>query len=207
VKHIDLKSYDALVFDFDGVIVDSNHIKADAFAKLFLQYGQDASNCARQVHNSIAGLSRSEKIEKIISAAGLGQKISENLETLVTRFGKLVKDNVIACQYIRGMPEYLKKVSRTHKCFVVSATPEHELREIIEARNLSSFFEGVFGTPTKKVQHFLNIAKKTGLSSAHILMFGDSMSDFEASQAVGLDFVGVNLNVGQFRIEDFSFAE
>ena len=47
-----IKSKSALVFDFDGVIVDSFDVKKTAFSNLYLQYGEDIAKKVLEFHDS-----------------------------------------------------------------------------------------------------------------------------------------------------------
>ena len=38
------KKYDAIVFDFDGTLIDSNEVKSKAFGKLYESYGDAWKN-------------------------------------------------------------------------------------------------------------------------------------------------------------------
>ena len=52
-----------IIFDFDGVIVDSVGIKSDAFAHLYNSYGTQIENKVVEHHEKNGGLSREEKIK------------------------------------------------------------------------------------------------------------------------------------------------
>ena len=53
----------ALVFDFDGVILDSNHIKDETFFVLYKKYGKKFSNYVLNHHKKNRGISRFEKFK------------------------------------------------------------------------------------------------------------------------------------------------
>ena len=54
----------AIIFDFDGVLVESNHIKTEAFKELFQDYPQHLDEIVKY-HVLNGGLSRYIKIQYI----------------------------------------------------------------------------------------------------------------------------------------------
>ena len=53
--------YDAVVFDFDGVLVESVDVKTDAFAALYRPYGSDIVEKVVAWHMAHGGVMRFEK--------------------------------------------------------------------------------------------------------------------------------------------------
>ncbi|MFT6834735.1 MAG: 2-hydroxy-3-keto-5-methylthiopentenyl-1-phosphate phosphatase, partial [Francisellaceae bacterium] len=56
-----------------------------------------------------------------------------------------------------------------------------------EARGLSKYFNGIYGSPTKKSDLIASIIKQS--QSKKIMMFGDAVSDFEASRDNHIKFI------------------
>jgi phosphoglycolate phosphatase-like HAD superfamily hydrolase len=92
----------ALIFDFDGVIVESEHIKSRAFAVLYGEYGDAAAAAAVAYHEANGGISRRKKIRHLHETL-VGVELSEEaLETLCRRFSTLVEDEVVGCGWVPG---------------------------------------------------------------------------------------------------------
>mgnify|MGYP002280379498 CR=1 FL=1 len=53
----DLSGYNTLVFDCDGVILNSNSIKTEAFYQTALPHGEDAAQVLRDYHLCNGGIS------------------------------------------------------------------------------------------------------------------------------------------------------
>ena len=53
----------AIVFDFDGVIVDSVPIKTEAFRELYWPYGEEVVHKVAEHHIKNGGLPRSKKFK------------------------------------------------------------------------------------------------------------------------------------------------
>jgi phosphoglycolate phosphatase-like HAD superfamily hydrolase len=73
--------------------------------------------------------------------------------------------------------------------FVVSGTPEDEMRQIVHLRGLEHLFAGVYGSPSSKSANIQRIQSDHGLSSEGLLVVGDALSDYEGARALALPFV------------------
>jgi phosphoglycolate phosphatase-like HAD superfamily hydrolase len=74
--------------------------------------------------------------------------------------------------------------------YLVSATPQQELNDIIEARGLKKFFKNVYGAPIDKVEVLLRIMTNEKISANEILYIGDSPEDQKAARILGIKFIG-----------------
>ena len=61
---IDINKYDCFIFDCDGVILDSNKIKTEAFFSLALPYGKGIAKLLVDYHTQNGGISRYLKINQ-----------------------------------------------------------------------------------------------------------------------------------------------
>lgn len=179
----------AIIFDFDGVIVDSVGIKADAFVELFKEYPVHIK-AIREYHFANGGISRFEKFRHIYKNI-LRQRLTENEERQLSRaFSNLVVDRVINSPYMPGAEEALKYCSSRGKLFIVSGTPESEIRMIVRRRKLENFFCGVFGAPVGKSEHIRRIMRKHSLLSDDAVIIGDSLEDYKAAEECDIRFIG-----------------
>jgi phosphoglycolate phosphatase-like HAD superfamily hydrolase len=180
---------DILVFDFDGVILESADIKTRAFRELFAAH-PDRLDEIVAYHEANAGISRFQKFRHIhrhILDQPLGP---EEERELGERFEALVVEDVVRCPFVPGALEFLQAYSREHPLFVASGTPESELRRLVEARNLTAYFREVYGSPKEKSAILEEILVMTKASRASLLFVGDGRSDYEATKATGVGFIG-----------------
>jgi phosphoglycolate phosphatase-like HAD superfamily hydrolase len=178
----------AIIFDFDGVIVESLEVKTDAFAQLFSGHPEHVDAVVR-LHVENQGLSRYEKF-KIIYRDFLRRPLGDDeLARLDREFSALVYERVVACEFVAGAPEFLARVSRDLRLFVASATPQAELVSIVGARGLTSRFAGVFGSPRGKAEIIAGILDD-GVAAEAALCVGDALSDYRAASANGIAFIG-----------------
>ena len=181
--------YQAIFLDFDGVIVESKQIKTQAFRMLYSKH-VEALDDVVAYHISHEGISRFEKI-LYCHEIFLGIKLSENeLAELAGDYSALVKQVVIDCDSVPGALDFLQANSTNLPMFVVSGTPEEELREIIEVRGLSSYFTSVHGSPQHKAPIINEQLQLHGLDGDQCLFVGDAMTDYNAAKETGLAFIG-----------------
>jgi len=185
-----------LVFDFDGVIVDSIDVKTEAFAALYEEYGNGVVHQIRKHHLNNGGMSRFEKIQfyhnKIINE----ELDDDKLNALCDKFSDIVVDKVINAPEIPGATKFLEQCKTRGKCCIVnSATPLNELRYIINNRKISGCFFDLYGSPISKTENLTSILKKNKFSVEQSVFFGDAVNDFEAANIVGMDFIGIGKGI------------
>ena len=73
--------------------------------------------------------------------------------------------------------------------YIISGTPQDEIEHIVEARGLSKYFHGVYGSPTGKAFWANKIIMQEKLNCETTIFIGDAMSDYEAAKKNGLIFV------------------
>ena len=202
-----------LVFDFDGVLVDSVDIKTEAFSKLYEPYGTDVVSKVVSHHCNNGGMSRFEKF-RYYHQEFIGEVIDEDkVAELSDDFSALVKQAVISAPEIPGALAALKSFcDREKMCAVNSATPEEEIIDIINRRSLSEYFVRVYGAPANKKENLKKILNDCSATVENAVFFGDARSDLNAALSLQMNFVGVgerirkeleSLDAKCFSITDF----
>lgn len=184
-------NYQAIIFDFDGVIVDSVAVKSQAFAELYRPYGEEIMEKVVAYHLAYGGLSRYKKI-RYFHQTYLGREVGDTeLAQLGAEFSRLVLDEVLQASYIEGAREFLEKFHNLMDFYVCTGTPENEILEIVDRRDLKRFFKQVYGSPTLKPAIIRRILDENNYKPENVLFVGDATTDFAAAEETGLPFVGI----------------
>lgn len=179
----------AIIFDFDGVILDSLPIKSDAFAEIYHPFGDEIAQKALAYHYEHGGVSRYEKF-KYLHRTYLNQDLSETeIEALAQQYSALVKEKVIQCPMISGVDSFLESYYQEIDFFVSSGTPQAELREVAKIRNLAPFFKAIYGSPDKKIVHIERILEANSYDRSQVIFIGDATTDRDAAKACQIPFI------------------
>ncbi len=185
------ENWDAILFDFDGVLCDSNGLKGDAFMALYVGDGPEAQAAIRAFHDRNGGMPRREKLRRFEHDI-LGRDIDERrIDGLVDRFADAVEQAVVRCSPIPGAAEFVAAHGGRLPLFVISATPHEEMVRIIEARGMRPHFVEVYGSPPGKAETASSIIARHGFRPERVAFVGDAVQDYDAATALGLPFVGV----------------
>jgi len=182
----------AVFFDFDGVIVDSANIKTAAFYELFLKFGEEKAKRVKEYHIKNQGVSRFEKFRSIFKNI-LRLQYSDLVEKKYSQaFSEIVLKKIVNADFIPGVLFFLEELKKKNiKIFLLSATPEDELKKICWEKDIDSYFYKIAGSPKSKVEHGKEIISDFNLAPKEIVFFGDSASDLQASRELGTQFIGV----------------
>lgn len=183
--------WQAIIFDFDGVLVESGDIKTQAFADLYQSYGKTIVSKVVRYHCLNGGLSRYQKFrhfqQHLLEMPPLTQDEERELDR---RFSKLVVEAVIASKPVPGANELVHKEATRIPLFIVSGTPEIELNTIITRRGLEPYFIEVRGSPKSKQTLIAEILSTYSLTPTGVLMIGDALIDYQSAQNNNVVFLG-----------------
>ena len=178
-------------FDCDGVLIDSVGVKTEAFRILFAPYGEKILDQVLELNRLHGGISRVDKI-KHSHAHFIGKPLSEPaLKEWGRRYSELVFDQVIGVPWIKGAEEFLREMHGKCPIFVISGTPEEELKRVIKARKMDRYFNEILGSPTRKPEHIRNLLANYRLDPSSCVFIGDALTDYHAAKETGLQFVGI----------------
>lgn len=187
--------YDAFIFDFDGTLVDSNYIKRQGFFVVTNSIG----NADRILHRVLGSDNPGTRVE--IFTQLIDELRRDNVETalsiekLISDYSQYCQNRVAQAPEIACAQKMLEKLRSSNKhVFLSSATPEAELKDIIEKRSWDSLFDQIHGSPQSKREHIAEIKKVIKCESHNILMFGDVAADALVAAEAGVDFIGVGLD-------------
>lgn len=183
-----LEHYRTLVFDCDGVVLDSNRVKAEAFHTATLPYGEAAAAELVAYHVAHGGISRYRKFEYLLRQILGRQESPEELQVLLQRYVVLVRDGLLGCAVAAGLVELRERLSDC-RWMIVSGGDQSELREIFAIRGFAELFDGgIFGSPDAK-----DLILECELQQENIrlpaLFIGDSRFDHQCARQAGLDFI------------------
>ncbi len=184
-----MKNYQAIILDFDGVIVESVGIKDDAFRELFKDHPHHLS-AIMQYHRANNATIRYEKFrviyEEILSLPYTAQISAE----LGVQFSKMIFEKIVLCPFVKGAPEFLEEFRQRSILYLVSINPQEELKAILAARKIDHFFSEVYTHPWGKADAIRDILRRNDYLEKDVVFIGDSPEDFDAAKMVGIDFIG-----------------
>ena len=202
MKH-SLSDYKALVFDCDGVILNSNKVKTEAFYNAAKEYGHQAARALVDYHVEHGGVSRFRKFEYFFTDILKKDYSANELNSIISNYAEEVRNGLLKCEIVSGL-DNLREATKNATWLVASGGAQDELREIFEIRGLVHFFDGgIYGSPTAK-----DIIVEQQLANGNIqqpaLFLGDSRFDHVAANQFDLDFVFITQWSEFTELEDYA---
>ena len=189
-----LSKYKNLIFDCDGIILNSNKIKTQAFYKVVSIYGHKPATELKNYHTKNGGISRYKKFNYFFENIAIQNNIDRDsicLENLIKNYSKLVKNELERCQICSHIIDY-RKYSNA-KWFIVSGSDQKELNEVLKKRNLAKNFDGgIYGSPLSKDEIFRIIFKDKIIKKSESIYIGDSKYDYISAKKIGIDFIFIS---------------
>lgn len=181
MKDFNPNKYKTIIFDLDGVLFDSNHIKGNNIYRAsceFVEIKVAQKFCS--YFTGLNGIPRGVKINNFFP------NNPEMTKALLDRYNQLNQDTIFEAPLTPGVKEFLRWCKERCTLFVLSGGEENEINKLLSENKLSAYFQKIMGGPLNKSQN---------LEVAHyeqpVLYFGDSKVDFETAQKFNFDFVFV----------------
>ena len=178
-----------LFLDFDGVLVDSNSIKTEAFFELAMKFfSTEAAKALVDHHQQNPGGSRFTKLAWLLSNYPPNQP-TLNQSELESEFSSLVLEKIRTAN--RTPDLMLRLRDSNYVSHILSAAPSLEITDLVQSFGWEDVFESrIHGSPETKVEHLNKLGKLVNLENS--IFVGDAPTDFEVAQQFGMPFVFVS---------------
>lgn len=186
---LDITKYKTIVFDCDGVVLDSNLVKTEAYFRTAKNLGATDAQAQALVdyHVRLGGISRYHKFDWYLREVLHQPATQESVQVLLDEFGRELEVVLMECAVADGLPEL--RAASSANWMILSGGDQQEIRTLFAKRDLAKYFDGgLFGSPDNK-DTVLARERESGSLQFPALFIGDSKYDFEAATRAGLDFV------------------
>ena len=185
-----IAEYKTIVFDCDGVVLNSNQLKIQAYYDVAIKFGANEQQAQALVahHVALGGISRYPKFEYFLGQIMKREVTESTIQQLLASFSVEVRRLLADCEVASSL-DSLRQAAHGIRWMIVSGNDQAELRDILAQRGLMRLFDaGVFGSPDNKDQI---LAREIAAGNLELpaLFVGDSRYDYQAAMVAGLDFV------------------
>lgn len=186
------RMYDAVFFDFDGVLVDSEPIHFECWREILLPYGIDfnwETYAARCI-----GVSDRAMIEQLTGLADPPVSF-DKLWSEYPRKKELFRQRMAGCSPVETpIRLLLDRLAGDYRLAVVTSSGQSEIEPILETSGIRGYFETVvYGGDVKKLKPapdpYLTAVERLGTSNA--IVVEDSASGIASARAAGLDVIEI----------------
>ncbi len=182
-----------ILWDFDGVILDSMKIKGNGFVELFKNYGLENTKKLKEYHYANGGVSRFEKIRYFYNHILCQDVSEETINKLADKFAKLIEKNLYnKNNLINDSVNYIKENYKQYNFHIVSGAEHNELNSLCNKFDLNQYFITINGSPAKKEILVKNVLEKYNYNQNETILIGDAITDYNAAVKNGIKFYGYN---------------
>ncbi|MEO0292787.1 MAG: HAD family phosphatase [candidate division WOR-3 bacterium] len=203
----------AVIFDLDGVIIDSEPFHYEVNKKIFAHLG---INMSEKEYESYIGTSHEYMWSKIKRKYNLPQAVSELVNMQVSGNINYIKNEKI--EGIEGVVSLLSRLKKANiKMAIASSSPKEVIELVINKLKISQYFSAIVGGEELKRSKpapdiFLKAAERLKVEPANCVVIEDSENGVKAAKAAGMKCIGFknpnsgnqNLKKADFIIEKYS---
>ncbi len=184
--------YGSVVFDCDGVLIDSNGVKSRAFQDILRDEAAPHLDTFAEYRAARPGLSRHALFMFFFRDIAKRSDWMSRACSASRSFSEATISALASCPGISGVEEVLDHIAGWGiPCTVISAADQDDLNTILSIRGLKRHFAATRGGNRPKADHIRALLQE-GTLRPPIIYFGDSLADWEASAETGARFVFVS---------------
>lgn len=183
-----------ILWDFDGVLMDSNAVRELGFKTVLAEFPTEKVDQLIQFHRKNGGLSRYVKFRYFYEEICNLEIDDEKINLLANAFSKIMKELLINEKLlITDSMNFVKKMHHQGvKMHIVSGSDHNELNFLCKELQIDHYFLSIDGSPTKKNKLVKDLLSNFNYDSKNVVLIGDSINDYDAAKANGIDFIGYN---------------
>jgi beta-phosphoglucomutase family hydrolase len=180
-----------MIFDMDGVIVDSNPAHREAWARFNLQYGLETTEA---MHLRMYGRRNDQIVRDYFGDALSDEEVAARGRAKEALYREMIADR-IESMLVPGLRAFLDRYAEIPKAVASNAEPEN-IDFLLDKAGLRPYFRAVVdghqvSNPKPHPDVYLLAASKLGVSPARCVVFEDSPSGALAGVAAGMTVIGI----------------
>lgn len=191
---LSLKDFDAFIFDFDGVVMDTESLHFKAWNKGFEIMGDTLTEAE---YLPLKSTGRKHIVATFSKKIGREISEEETLEICQIKdaYFKELCENIDKSLLIKGVEDFLIKLKNENKKIAVASSAS-TTTELLKKVGLTKYFDvvadGNLGLPKKPDPAvFLKASELLGVEKEKCLVFEDSTAGLEAAENAKMQFVAV----------------
>jgi len=171
-----------IIWDFDGVILDSNAVRDKGFVMTLSGYPSKQVDALLHYHRENGGLSRYHKFRYFFEEIRGEQVTEEQIKELAHQFSVIMMKELAKPELlIEQTNSFIEAHHEKYNMHIVSGSDQEELRKLCSLLGIDQFFKSIEGSPTPKIDLVANILRKEKYDKNRCLLIGDSINDYEAA--------------------------
>jgi phosphoglycolate phosphatase-like HAD superfamily hydrolase len=183
------EKYETIIWDFDGVIMDSMPIRSKGFELVLSDYPLNQVSELINFHNANGGLSRYVKFRYFFEKIRNEEVSDLKLKSLTSKFSEIMLSNLVNKDLlINDSLNFIKENFNHFNMHIASGSDGNELNIICRELELSKYFISINGSPTPKNTIVKTILEDNKLNRHKVVLIGDSMNDYDAAKINEIDF-------------------
>ncbi|MDR7079571.1 HAD superfamily hydrolase (TIGR01549 family) [Neobacillus niacini] len=183
-----LSQYDIIIFDCDGVLIDINLLKCEAFGKAVADYPSDIVGKFVEYCKNTFGVSRYVKFKEFLTEFARETYQEDKYNLLLTKYANICNRAYEIAEITPGCKNLLLELTNLNKSlYVASGGDEKELNEVFIKKNLNIYFNGIYGSPKTKSECTSIILNSN--SDKKSVFIGDALSDMKTAKEHKIDYI------------------
>lgn len=185
----------AIIFDLDGVIVDTAIFHYQAWKRLANEYGFDFT----LEHNErLKGVSRLESLDILLSVGGIEIKSDEEKNRIANKKNEWYREYILKMtpnDILPGVKNFLVDLKNSNYKIAIGSSSKNT-NTLLERIGFDTFFDAVVdglqiskSKPDPEV--FLKAAQKLDVDPKNCIVFEDAVAGIEAAKRAGMIAIGV----------------
>lgn len=188
-----MDKFKTILWDFDGVIMDSMAVRDKGFEIVLQDYPQEQVSLLMDYHRKNGGLSRYNKFRYFFEEIRKETVTDAEIAILAENFSAVMLENLLdSSLLIEDSLSFIKDNYLKYLMHIVSGSDGNELRYICEHLGLSNYFVSIHGSPCPKKQLVKELIEVNNYHKEDMVLIGDSVNDYDAAEFNSISFIGYN---------------
>jgi HAD superfamily hydrolase (TIGR01509 family) len=190
-----MKKFSAVIFDLDGVIVDSEPLHQKAFEDLFAELGRKHDHGI--VFSEHVGLSDHSTLRAFLKKTGLHHDLEDLNKRKLNYFLRYLREHRPIFQ---GLHDLVPELAKRYQLGVATSSPHQVAEVVMEISGLKSHFQAIIARedirfPKPDPEIYFTAARRIGVRPSACCVIEDSTPGIQAAKMAGMTVIGLTTSL------------